>query len=159
MQNAPCAVSDSGVSTCYFSENYGYSGKLQNLRINAKLQSQEDIIAEMKWPIASSSHELKLYWRFEPEFVVTSVSAPSEVSSYVLDLSGEASSLMGTQSNTLSKNSGFFGGGIGAALIDGSGDTPQLQGSQYPCGEVYSNTWYFKAPAKYTDSMNEYIVN
>lgn len=125
------STSSSSLPPCKF-EQGGALGSLQadmqNIRLWDHVRSQHQVHLGMRWPFTALRLGLVLYWHFDP--------SQSDLS--VPDAGEDGQNHTGAMSPY----------GTSVAPGEGASTNPN-----YPCGDVYSNIWYWSAPKRFLSQL------
>ena len=120
-------TSPGSLSPCAF-EQGGVLGSLQadiqNIRLWDHVRSQHQVHLGMRWPFTALRLGLILYWHFDP---------------FQRDLTIQDAGEDGEEHPGVMSP-------YGTSIIPGEGASPN---PNYPCGDVYSNIWYWSAPKRF----------
>ena len=120
--NQPCILASAG--DCSFESGTDYSGLVQNVRVWSIARTQKQIHLDMEWPFTALRLGLVLYYHFD-------FATASEL--YVADLGEDGDDFAGLRSIN------------DTAIVS---DSPSIDSSLYPCGNVHFNVWHFNAPRR-----------
>jgi hypothetical protein len=132
-------ASASSSSPCLF-EQGGMLGALaadiQNVRLWDHVRSQHQVHLGMRWPFTALRLGLILYWHFDP--LQSLAVGPTNMTASVPDAGEDGQDHPGVLSP------------YGTSVVPGEGASTN---PNYPCGDVYSNIWYWTAPKRFLSQL------
>ena len=127
--SSPCSFEQGGVLGALTAD-------IQNVRLWNHVRSQHQVHLGMRWPFTALRLGLILYWHFDPAQGLAE--GATNVTGKVIDSGEDGQDHPGVLSP------------YGTSVVPGEGASTN---PNYPCGDVYSNIWYWTAPKRFLSQL------